>query len=102
MNQNCTVVETDVTSANRVITQTFWVENTATEISNSFSIPYGVIPVINAVNRKMPLKMVLSTQNLLEDVGLEYILASYSPTPSYSLLEIADDIEIKAYSESTY
>lgn len=102
MNQTCTVVETAINSEGQLITQSFWVDSNATEISDSFSIPYGIIPVINAVNRTMPLKMVLTTQNLSENVGLEYILASYSPTPSYSLLEIADDIEIKAYSPSTY
>gem|GEM_PF-7078318 len=102
MNQTCTVVETGINSEGQVLSQSFWVENNAPEISNSFSIPYGIIPVINALNRKMPLRVVFSTENLPENLALEYTLVSYTPTPSYSLLEIADDIVIKEYLASTY
>jgi hypothetical protein len=95
--QYCTVYESGLSLASSSVNHKVWIPANQEPIPTGIYIPIGLIPMMSVYSRIFPAKATIVLE--IEEVSssIEFILLNYSSSPTFALLEISDDYDVKGF-----
>lgn len=92
------VVVGSISHENETVSLKSWIDTSGVEVPFSVGVQFGLLPFVNNINRLMPHRSILKTENVALSFEIEYVLSSFTTSQGASLLNMHDSMAIRSLS----